>query len=629
MKLSCCRAALRLGRLLGMAGPPLVLGACALLPPATDAAKPDEAAPAAAAHAQAASAPAAVSYQLEVEAPRDLRSLLLTYLDLARFQGAPQADSITDAELARLVNAAPAQARTLLETEGYFNAQVTMAREQTDEGLPRVRMTVAPGARSSITSVQLQAEGELRKRADAGDPAARALIRRVKDRWTLPPGEGFRQPAWNGAKNSAVALLRAEGYPTARWSDTAAHVDAGTQTVALSGTLDSGPLFLLGELRIEGLKNFDAQAIRNIADFSPGTPYSEKRLLDFQERLGKLRLFESVLVEIDPDINQATATPVLVRVRELSLQQATVGLGYSDKTRVRTTLEHRHRRPFGWNGQIYNKFELGATLRSWESELISDPTRSRYRNLIATKVSREEAAGEVTQSSRLRAGRSLDTERIERLIYGEMLTSTLQNSAVDHTGQALSLNYNWVWRDVDNVILPTQGLTSSVQVAAGYAKSNFANQGPFGRVYTRNTLYWPLGGSWYSQVRLEVGQILAEPKVGLPDALLFRAGGDESVRGYGYRTLGPQVDGALGSGRSLFTTSAEIAHPFTSRLPTLWWAAFIDAGNAAENFKDLKPALGYGLGLRVRSPVGPLRVDLAYGEKTRQVRTHLSVGIAF
>ena len=296
---------------------------------------------------------------------------------------------------------------------------------------------------------------------------------------------------------------------------------------------------------------------------------------------------------------------------------------------MRTTLEHRHRRPFGWNGQIYNKFELGATLRSWESELISDPTRSRYRNLIATSVSRLEAADEVTSSSRLRAGRSLDTERIERLIYGEVLTSTLQNSAVDHTGQALSLNYNWVWRDVDNVILPTQGLTSSVQVAAGYAKSNFANQGPFGRIYTRNTLYWPLGGSWYSQVRLEVGQILAAPKVGLPDALLFRAGGDESVRGYAYRTLGPQVDGALGSGRSLLTSSAEIAHPFTSRLPTLWWAAFIDAGNAAENFKDLKPALGYGLGLRVRSPVGPLRVDLAYGEKTRQVRTHLSVGIAF
>jgi translocation and assembly module TamA len=61
----------------------------------------------------------------------------------------------------------------------------------------------------------------------------------------------------------------------------------------------------------------------------------------------------------------------------------------------------------------------------------------------------------------------------------------------------------------------------------------------------------------------------------------------------------------------------------------VWWAAFVDAGNAATRWRDWKAAWGAGVGLRWRSPVGPLRADVAYGEEVRQWRLHLSVGIAF
>jgi translocation and assembly module TamA len=128
--------------------------------------------------------------------------------------------------------------------------------------------------------------------------------------------------------------------------------------------------------------------------------------------------------------------------------------------------------------------------------------------------------------------------------------------------------------------------------------------------------------------RVELGQIAAKANVGVPDPLLFRAGGDESVRGYGYRTLGPVVDGVVTSGRSLFTASAEIARPVSERLPDVWWAAFVDAGNASENWGAMDPALGYGVGVRWRSPVGPLKIDLAYGQEVQRFRIHLSVGIA-
>lgn len=622
---------LRAGRALAWAGSAFALAlatGCASFSSSPEPAPSQAAATPAAAPADGNEAGAA--YRLEVNAPGDLRNLLQTFLDLGRFQGAADADRITTGELNRLVAAAPAQARALLETEGYFNAEVSTERRPADgDTPPRVIVNVNPGPRTHVERWSLNARGALNDLVESGDTEARDTLELLRSSWPMKKGDAFRQPSWSAAKNGTLARARAHGYPTASWAGTDARIDARTQQATLDATVDSGPRFKLGEIRVEGMSRYSESAVRNVADFGPGTTYSEKRLLDYQERLTKIGLFESVSVEIDPDPAKAEATPVTVRVREQSLQSATTGIGYSDNTGPRVTLEHRHRSPFGIDWQAHNKLEIGRDLRQWEGELISHPLEGQYRNLVAGSLSRRDAANEITASQRARVGRLLETERIERLAFGELLRSSVTNALGRRTGQAVSGNYNFVYRDVDSVLLPTDGWTASIQSALGYARSNYADSGPFGRLYTRLTGYKPFGHSWFGTGRVEVGQIISRQSIGLPDALLFRAGGDDSVRGYGYRSLGPTLDGVLISGRTLFTASAEIARPITPRMPSLWWATFIDAGNAADRWQDLKPVFGYGVGLRWRSPVGPLRVDLAYGEEVRRFRLHLSVGIAF
>lgn len=568
-------------------------------------------------------------YQLDVVAPNELRRLLLIYLDLSRFQNAPETDSITAAELDRLVLAAPAQARSLLETEGYFSAQVDVDKLPSSGAGLLLQVRVSPGARTLVQSVELMVEGDLKQSLDAQDSAATLLLGRLRRDWALPIGKPFRQPDWSGAKSAAIAQLRAEGYPTAAWRNTRAGVDAGSQQAQIEVVADSGPLFRLGEIRIEGLQRYDADSVRRLSTFSPGQPYSEKLLLDFQERLQKAGLFEGSSVEIDPNPATANATPVIVRVRELNLQQATVGVGYSANTGPRLTLEHLHRRVFGTRWIAKNKFELGPDIQSWSGEFTSHPLEGRYRNLLSGSAERLRSTEELRTSWSARVGRTQDTPRIERLYFAEFIQSRLDNPAGSTQSSALSANYHWVWRDVDSVLLPTQGLTASLQAALGRSFSNQGTGGPFGRVYGRVTWYRPLGGDWYATVRGEAGHIFAADTVSLPDTLLFRAGGDDSVRGYAYRSLGPTVNKALVSGRVLLTGSAEVARPISPRYPAFWWAAFVDAGNAANSWKDLSPALGYGVGLRWRSPVGPLRLDVAYGQEARAARLHLSVGIAF
>jgi translocation and assembly module TamA len=609
------------------------LGGCANLP---FFGKKEAAAEAAAAAATPASG--VIQYRVEVVAPPPLDALLRDYLDLARFEKAPATEGITSAELDRLAATSPAQARALLETEGYFNAVVDAERGTDPGGLPLIRLKAVPGPRAFVDDVRIDTKGPLAQAAEAGDAAAVAELAELRRVWPLKPGRPFRQPAWTDAKNATLAQLRAQGYPAATWDSTTAQVDADANKVRIAVVADSGPRFHLGQIEVEGIERYDAEAVRQLAPFRAGQPYSEKLLLDYQERLVKAGLFEGASVEVDPDPAHADAAPVHVKVKELTLQQATLGAGYSANTGARVTLEHYHRRIFGTRWIAHNKFELGPSLKSFGTELTSYPLEGLYRNLVAANGERLSAAGELRTSWTARVGRTQDTTRIERVYYAEVVHSRVDSSALVTSSEALSGNYNWVLRDVDNVLLPTAGLTLNAQGALGFGSGRqfepgpgieTTSRGPFVRAYGRMTWYRPFAGSWYASVRVEAGEVFVNSRIAVPDPVLFRAGGDDSVRGYAYRTLGPTINGAVASGRVLATASAEIAHPVSPRYPSIWWATFIDAGNAADRWNDLSPVLGYGVGVRWRSPVGPLRVDLAYGQHVHQFRLHLSVGIAF
>jgi translocation and assembly module TamA len=260
-------------------------------------------------------------------------------------------------------------------------------------------------------------------------------------------------------------------------------------------------------------------------------------------------------------------------------------------------------------------------------------------------VSRILSTGDDVKAASIRFGRTRVSNAIDRTSYAQfersiqcnvpdqVLFPDITSYCVD--ARALSLNQSNVWRKVDSVILPTDGYTLSTQLGVGYAGGHDSTNdttayGPYTRLYGRVTEYWPLPDSFYSQVRLELGQIIVGNNVPMPDAEQWRAGGEGSVRGYEWRSLAP-LDryGAVVGGNSLITTSVEIAHPFTASLPSVWWAAFVDAGSAAARFNALKMALGYGAGVRWRSPVGPLNIDVSFPDDIRKPRLDLSVGVAF
>jgi translocation and assembly module TamA len=584
----------------------------------------------AASTATAASSATAPVPRVQVEAPSDLRPVLERYLDISRLTTVTR-EAISEAEWQRLIDAVPAQARELLMTEGYFRPHVRAELLPATPGEPRaVRVRVEPGPQARIGDLRIEFEGPLLAAADAGDPRAAALRAELTRAWPLPRGAGFRNPSWNEGKAQLLARLRASGYASATWSGTAAEVDLARDRVRLFLVADSGPLFRSGEIEVTGLQVHEVQTVRNLANFQPGTPLTEALLLDYQERLQKSGLFENVSVSHDTELAQADRATVRVNLREQTLQVYTVAVGFSANTGERATVEHVHRRLFGLPLRSRSYVELGRRRSTLDFELSTHPFAGLERNVLGVAVERLETSTDVVLSQRLRGGRAWDSQTFERLVFLEAERGSRRSGgqpAVETL--ALSGNVHVVARRLDSVVLPTQGYTLALQAGLGRSRGDDALPGWFARSHARLTGYAPLGAQWYGQARVELGQVFRKQGVSAPDSQLFRAGGDESVRGYGYRELAPlDAQGNPSGGAVLFTTSVELARPFSARLPSLWGAVFVDAGRAANSFGDLKPALGVGLGLRWRSPVGPLRLDWAWAKELRRSRLHFSIGIA-
>jgi translocation and assembly module TamA len=148
----------------------------------------------------------------------------------------------------------------------------------------------------------------------------------------------------------------------------------------------------------------------------------------------------------------------------------------------------------------------------------------------------------------------------------------------------------------------------------------------FARATGKVNVLIPFGRRFDFSARAEGGIVFADSRFGIPSTFLFRTGGDQTVRGYSYQSIGVPQGAAIVGGRYLAIVSAE----------TTWWlagdlgaAAFVDAGDAFDDRDAFDLAVGYGVGVRWRSPIGPFRADIAYGVRSSTLRLHFSVGFSF
>lgn len=563
---------------------------------------------------------------VELEAPAPLDDFLRRHLDLPE-----KAGSAT--ERAALARRLPREITGLLATEGYFSPAIDLRTDAPET----LRIMVTPGPQTQVGEVRIAFTGHLGGAAPALEERRAAL----RAGWSLPPGSPFRSEDWEKAKKALLAAVAEEDYATARYAATRAEVDPERAQARLELAIDSGPAWRFGPLRIEGLKRYDAEVVELLATFAPGQPYRRSRLLSFQSRVQNTTWFHSVTVEAltDQAVSDAEAVaPVRVTLAESPSKQVGFGAGYSTNTGARGEAHFRHHDLFGRAWTLHTGLRYEQLRQSAFADLALLPDARGYRPAFAGRIEASDIEGLATTRQALSAARSRTEKLIEtRLGIEWQREERRPDGAPADVYRTLALDWRWIRRAADDALDPRRG--NVVELRLGGATRRIVSDRDFARAYLRVQQWWPLawpGPNDVLTLRAELGHTLAGSRFGIPQEYLFRAGGTQSVRGYAYQSLGVREGSAVVGGRALATASVEYTHWLApdDMAPGKWGiAAFVDAGDAADDWRSLEAAVGTGVGVRWKSPAGPLALDVArgraHGGRDPQWQLHFSLMVAF
>lgn len=575
---------------------------------------------------QAASTPAQPAFDLRIEAPDDVRELLEQHLELRRYRAIAD---LSASELDRLLVAAEKDTRDLVATLGYFSPEITFTQQTPNDAsaVRRVTLSVVPGEPTMVADVRIDYAGEI-----VSDANAAPQRQQIQSVWSLPRGTRFTQEHWSDAKKQALRQITAQRYPLAQITTSLADVDAESHQAHLHLTLDSGPVFTLGGLVIQGLERYDAERVTRLVRLEPGATYDRAQLVAAQQRLTDSGYFDSAFVSLDTSGDPASA-PVRVQVHEALRQKIVVGLGASTDGGARVSLEHTHRQLplIGWHA--VSKIMLDRESSTVGTELTSIPNEHRWAWIAAAQLQSQTIGSFDVYSQTLRGGRQQTGDPLDQSYYlqYDRADTASSNATTSAVAEVISANYAFTLRNFDNALFPTKGWGLGMALGAGVTLAT--QQYPYSRVVARGIGFQPLGGSaGRIAMRAEAGAVIARDGTNLPGTLLFLTGGDTSVRGYAYNELGVTLPGGLTTaGRYMGMGSVEWQRPIRRGGQLTQWEStmFVDAGAVADRSTDLQAKIGVGVGARWKSPVGPLQIDLAYGVATQRFRLHLNVGFNF
>lgn len=556
--------------------------------------------------------------EVRLEAPDSVRELLQRHVRVLRGDTALPEALPDRVALARRTRREVAE---LLATEGYFSPQVALERVADGPW----RLIVQPGVPARIASVDLQFAGEI-ARDDAALSARRDALRQA---WGLRRGQVFRQSEWDEAKRRLLDAVAERDFAAAQIADSRAEVDPEAQSVRLSVTVDSGPAFVLGALEVTGLERLPPDLVERYNTLEAGEPFDQGRLLALQNQLQNVPQFASVVVDVARDPALAGGVPVRVQVAEARSRHLGFGLGYSTNNGARGEVSWRDLNLLDRAWELSSGLRLEQSRQALYADVFLPPAPAGHRNSVGAAAERSDVEGLVVTTravgvarTHVRAG--VGAEISTRLALRLQQETDEPDGAEASERTALTLNWSWTRRRVDDVLDPRQGDVMQFEVGGG-ARAALSDE-DFLRLFARYARYLPMRQRDVLILRAEAGATVADSRDGVPQDFLFRTGGAQSVRGYGYQSLGVREGEATVGGRYLAAFSAEYVNWFS---PQWGVAAFTDWGDAADDRAAFALKAGYGVGARWRSPAGPLALDLAYGVDDRRVRLHFGIAVAF
>jgi translocation and assembly module TamA len=562
------------------------------------------------------------------------------------------------------------RAREALRPYGYYHATVNSELRKTPEGGWVLELHIAPGPPLVIRELNL---------ALRGDGSKLEELQKWQATWPLAVGKRLIQPQWDQQKQKALDIAHSYGYLLAKFTRHELAVDLERNEAALTLILETGEQAVMGEVSFLQ-DTVKPRVLENLPRFKPGDPYNAWLLERFRIDIWRTGYFSSIEIVEDRQLEESPPhvnLTVSMEPRKLNTYQGAIGVGSDSGPRVQ----------FSWNRHLISKngdnFSLATGWQDHNDELFVRgnyriPRRVKARQFwVADLLIKKEnedlkvrenefdetliklANGDIDDYS-LRLGRLKIYNRnhgyaqLFETIYTEYLRESIDYSLnptdppvlvrllardsgeipLARTDKSLSIGINY-----DLPIIRGNGFETVGQRHRAWAFTSneaWGSDVDFSQVYFSSRWNFIKGKRWKFLVRGEVGYSHARVRdvavdiedssielslTELPNLYRFKAGGSTSVRGYNFESLSSN---GIGS-NNIITASAEVEYMFRHNWSL---AAFLDVGNAFNDWGNIDLKKGAGVGIRWYSIAGPIRVDVAQGldhpDKPWQI--HFTIG---
>jgi len=506
-----------------------------------------------------------------------------------------------------------ANSQQALQAMGYYESTLSLQTDQQD-GCARVTLDVNTGPAVILQRADIRIRGDA-----ANDPAFNQLVATAQ----LAIGQRLQHDQYTSLKKNLQQQLISRGYVQGKLTRNQLSVDTRKRQATIALHMDSGPRYDFGAITLTGSELRD-KLVDAYVSFHEGEPFDSKQLLETQQAFLGAGYFSAVRVQKGTPDDDSRTIPVSINLTDNNRWSLLAGVGASTDTgpRVRLGVENRRVNRAGHRFRAeteVSQVQQGAGA-SYQIPL-KDPQRERL-DFHTSYVN------EVTDSKdneRWTTGADYIVELQNRWVTTTSLTylrETYEIAGEVDQAELIIPGFQLSRVKANDPIYPSFGWRLSSKIR--FANRNLSSTASFLQLTGSGKLLFPLLGGRVL-MRGDLGYTEVTDVRELPASIRFFAGGDSSVRGFAYESLGPRADnGDVIGGRHLATGSLEYDHPITEK----WHlAVFTDGGNAFNNVNDFEIRRSAGFGIRWRSPLGPIRLDLARAvDEHRDWRVHLSMG---
>ena len=520
---------------------------------------------------------------------------------------------LTLSRLRLLHKKASDEIRKALQPFGYFKPQIDAELRQTGKAY-RAIYRVTPGPLIRLSKVDVQILGAGSEDAD------------LDTKFPLAEGDVLKQSVYDEAKQKLLTRVIEHGYLDTAFTRHKITVNLQKYTARIELHLKTGQKFRFGQVRFTQ-DVLDPEFLARYVQFKPGDPFNHEKLLNLQADLIDSEYFSHVEVLTLRDQAEDDRVPIEVICSPSKRDRYRIGLGYSTDTGPRITLDWKRRRVGSKGQRLLSELQLSQPHSTFKTEY---------------QIPLERPAKDA-----LSFGFSLDKYDTDSRKGTLALVNAKQSVELENGWRRnLGLDYSYEsfvvadQKDTAILLVPSLQLSRLKSDGLSYIQRgqhlDFRVEGAHERIlsttsylqfYTKDKFIYGLGdGDWRVLARAELGATRTQDLLDLPASKRFFAGGDNSIRGFDLDELGPKdEEGNVIGGRYLAVASLELER----RIVGKWSAAvFLDAGNAFDPDYATDLEYGAGFGVRWRSPVGPIRVDLAAGLSADKIepRLHIVVG---